>query len=108
MEDVVLNDHDMLSNKVLHDMIGFHMYQLSIQMHTYKISLLLFDSCNYIGHDWDYRHASSCVYPIDMETLSTSFHGDRSTDLWNVSAWKIRIFPNDHENLLPSFFNICP
>ena len=75
-------------------MIGFHMYQLSIQMHIYKISLFLFYSCNYIGHEWDYRYTSSCVYLIDMETLRTSFHGDGSTDLWNVSAWKISIFPS--------------
>ena len=43
MEDVILNDHDMLSNEVLHiellDLI-FHIYQLSIQMHINKISLL--------------------------------------------------------------------
>ena len=36
MQAVILNDHDMLSNKVLHieslDFI-FHIYQLSIEMH---------------------------------------------------------------------------
>ena len=61
-------------------------------MHIYKITLLLLYSCNYIGHEWDYRYASSCVYPIDMETLSTSFHRDGGTDLWNVSVWIISIF----------------
>ena len=55
-------------------MIGFHMYRLCIQMHIYKISLLLFYSCNYIGHEQDYRYASSFVYPINMEILSASFH----------------------------------
>ena len=58
IEDVILNDHDMLSNEVLHieqlDFI-FHIYQLSIQLHSYKILLLLFYSCNYKGHEWDYR-----------------------------------------------------
>ena len=59
-------------------MIGLHLYQLSMQMHIYKISLLLFYFSNYIGHEWDYIYASSCVYPTNMETLSASFHGDRS------------------------------
>ena len=89
-------------------MIRFHLSHLwmSIQMHIYKILLLSFHSCNYKGHEWDYRCASSFVYPINMETLSTLFHGDGSTDLWNVSAQKINIFPNDNEKFFPSFFNL--
>ena len=69
--------------------------------------LLPFYSGNNKGHECDYRYASSFVYTIMMETLSTLFHGDESTDLWNVCAWKISIVPNDNENFFPSFFNIC-
>ena len=47
-----------------------------MKMHIYKISLLPLYSCNYKGHEWDYRYASSFVYPINKETLSALFHGD--------------------------------
>ena len=54
---------------ILHDWLSYA--SIVYTNANIKISLLLICSCNYMGHEWGYRYASSCVCAIDMETLST-------------------------------------